>query len=146
MKGPKVQGVNSLLVKDIGSAIRSLVGMKARTFHNLEQSEQWKVWNVLSPWYMWDNNDIVTVRWIMDTAQARYKEWKCQCHNVYQEHGPEGMPTESFMGGRMNGPFSAHILRATRSRNSRTRTRRTVVRRRCTTIAGLLLLSTSWRI
>ena len=45
---------------------------------------------------MWDNNDIVTVRWIMDTAQARYKEWKWQCHNVYQEHGPEGMPTEFY--------------------------------------------------
>jgi len=48
MKGPKVQGVNSLLVKDIGSAIRSLVGTRARTFHDLEQSEQWKVWNALS--------------------------------------------------------------------------------------------------
>ena len=35
VKGPSVRGINSLVAHDIGSAIRSLVGMRARTFYDL---------------------------------------------------------------------------------------------------------------
>ena len=48
VKGPSVRGVNSLVTHDIGSAIRSLVGMRARTFYDLDQEEKWKVWNAMS--------------------------------------------------------------------------------------------------
>nr|XP_011457633.1 PREDICTED: uncharacterized protein LOC105349508 [Fragaria vesca subsp. vesca] len=48
VKGPSVRGINSLVAHDIGSVIRSLVGMRARTFYDLDQVEKWKVWNALS--------------------------------------------------------------------------------------------------
>ena len=48
VKGPSMRGVNSLVTHDIGSAIRSLVGMRARTFYDLDQQEKWKVWNAMS--------------------------------------------------------------------------------------------------
>ncbi|KAL6222674.1 hypothetical protein ACLB2K_006066 [Fragaria x ananassa] len=48
VKGPSVRGINSLVTHDIGSAIQSLVGMRARTFYDLDQEEKWKVWNAMS--------------------------------------------------------------------------------------------------
>nr|XP_011462635.1 PREDICTED: uncharacterized protein LOC101312629 [Fragaria vesca subsp. vesca] len=51
VKGPSVRGINSLVAHDIGCAIRSLVGIRARTFYDLDQDEKWKVWNALSPKY-----------------------------------------------------------------------------------------------
>nr|XP_011462630.1 PREDICTED: uncharacterized protein LOC105351028 [Fragaria vesca subsp. vesca]XP_011462631.1 PREDICTED: uncharacterized protein LOC105351028 [Fragaria vesca subsp. vesca] len=43
VKGPSVRGINSLVAHDIGCAIRSLVGMRASTFYDLDQTEKWKV-------------------------------------------------------------------------------------------------------
>ncbi|KAL6181401.1 hypothetical protein ACLB2K_048056 [Fragaria x ananassa] len=48
VKGPSVRGIINLVAHDIGSAIRSLVGMRARTFYDLDQEEKWKVWNAMS--------------------------------------------------------------------------------------------------
>ncbi len=48
VKGPSVRGINSLVAHDIGCAIRSLVGMRASTFYDLDQTEKWKVWNAMS--------------------------------------------------------------------------------------------------
>ncbi|KAL6228475.1 hypothetical protein ACLB2K_002425 [Fragaria x ananassa] len=47
VKGPSVEGINSLVAHDIGCAIRSLVGMRASTFYDLDQTEKWKVWNAM---------------------------------------------------------------------------------------------------
>ncbi|KAL6183818.1 hypothetical protein ACLB2K_045228 [Fragaria x ananassa] len=46
--GPSVRGINSLVAHDIGCGIRSLVGMRASTFYDLDQTEKWKVWNAMS--------------------------------------------------------------------------------------------------
>ncbi|KAL6176055.1 hypothetical protein ACLB2K_052691 [Fragaria x ananassa] len=43
VKGPSVRGINNLVAHDIGSAIWSLVGMRAKTFYDLDQEEKWKV-------------------------------------------------------------------------------------------------------
>ena len=48
VKFPSVRGINSLVAHDIGCAIRSLLGMRATTFYDLDQDENWKVWNALS--------------------------------------------------------------------------------------------------
>ncbi|KAL6202447.1 hypothetical protein ACLB2K_026155 [Fragaria x ananassa] len=48
VKIPSVRGINSLVTHDIGCAIRSLVGMRARTFYDLDQTKKWKVWNAMS--------------------------------------------------------------------------------------------------
>ncbi|KAL6181394.1 hypothetical protein ACLB2K_048049 [Fragaria x ananassa] len=48
VKGPNLRGINSLVAHDIGCTIRSLVGMRAMTFYNLDQTEKWKVWNAMS--------------------------------------------------------------------------------------------------
>ncbi|KAL6209147.1 hypothetical protein ACLB2K_020090 [Fragaria x ananassa] len=42
VKGHSLREINSLVTHDISSAIRSLVGMRARTFYDLDQEENWK--------------------------------------------------------------------------------------------------------
>ncbi|KAL6213502.1 hypothetical protein ACLB2K_012949 [Fragaria x ananassa] len=76
VKGPSVREINSLVAHDIGCAIRSLVGMKARTFYDLDQTEKWKVWNAMSPKYEWDENDEPMFNWILKRAHERYTDRK----------------------------------------------------------------------
>ncbi|KAL6225976.1 hypothetical protein ACLB2K_004824 [Fragaria x ananassa] len=76
VKGPSVRGINSLVAHDIGSAIRSLVGMRARTFYDLDQEEKWKVWNAMSPKYEWDENDEPMFNWILKRAHERDSPWQ----------------------------------------------------------------------
>ncbi|KAL6202498.1 hypothetical protein ACLB2K_026206 [Fragaria x ananassa] len=97
VKGPSVRGINSLVAYDIGCAIQILVGMRARTFYDLDQTEKWKVWNAMSPKYKWDENDDLMFNWILKRAQERYKGWKYQCHKTYLKEWPSGMPSD-FIG------------------------------------------------
>ncbi|KAL6211111.1 hypothetical protein ACLB2K_016339 [Fragaria x ananassa] len=71
VKGPSVRGINSLVTHNIGCAIRSLVGTRARTFYDLNQIEKWNVWNAMSPKYEWDENDEPMFYWILKRAQER---------------------------------------------------------------------------
>ncbi|KAL6214838.1 hypothetical protein ACLB2K_014270 [Fragaria x ananassa] len=65
-----------LAAHKIGSAIRSLMGMRTRTFYDLDQDEKWKVWNAMS------------------RAHERYKDWKYQCHKAYLKERPSSMPSD----------------------------------------------------
>ncbi|KAL6138197.1 hypothetical protein ACLB2K_063482 [Fragaria x ananassa] len=91
VKGPNVKGINNLVAHDIDCAIRSLVGMRARTFYDLDREEKWK------PKYEWDENDESMFNWILKRALERYKDWKYQCDKAYQLEGPSGMPSD-FIG------------------------------------------------
>ncbi|KAL6202875.1 hypothetical protein ACLB2K_026579 [Fragaria x ananassa] len=98
VKGLSVRGINSLVAHDIGSAIRSLVRMRARTSYDLDQDEKWKVWNVmLVTEVRVDENDESMFNWILKRAQERYEDWKYQCHKAYLKEGPSGMPSD-FIG------------------------------------------------
>nr|XP_011459894.1 PREDICTED: uncharacterized protein LOC105350152 [Fragaria vesca subsp. vesca] len=111
VKGPSVRGINNLVAHDIGCAIRSLVGMRASMFYDLDQTEKWKVWNAMSVMlnmgifdlfltylkYEWDENDEAMFNWILMRAHERYKDWKYQCHKAYLKEGSSGMPSD-FIG------------------------------------------------
>ncbi|KAL6141536.1 hypothetical protein ACLB2K_059824 [Fragaria x ananassa] len=68
VKCPSVRGIKNLVAHDIDCAIQSLVGMRARTFYDLDQEEKWKVWYAMSPKYEWDENDEPMFNWILKRA------------------------------------------------------------------------------
>ncbi|KAL6199207.1 hypothetical protein ACLB2K_028993 [Fragaria x ananassa] len=98
VKGPSVRGINGLVAHDIGCAIQSLVRMRAKTFYDLDQEENWKVWNAMSPKYYWDANDEPMFNWILKRAHERYKAWKHQCHKAYLKERPSGMSLDFIRG------------------------------------------------
>ncbi|KAL6195653.1 hypothetical protein ACLB2K_031271 [Fragaria x ananassa] len=97
VKGLSVRWINCLVAHDIGCVIRSLVGMRANTFYDLDQTEKWKVWNAMSSKYEWDENDEPLFNWILKRAHERYKDWKYQCHKAYMKERPSGMLSD-FIG------------------------------------------------
>ncbi|KAL6144559.1 hypothetical protein ACLB2K_055251 [Fragaria x ananassa] len=97
--------LNSLVAHDIGCAIWSLVGMRASTFYDLDQTEKWKVWNAMSPKYKWDENDEPMFNWILKRAHERREDqWEFLC----QHFESDAFKRLSLVNKRNHGEKTMH--------------------------------------
>ncbi|KAL9666735.1 hypothetical protein QQ045_001073 [Rhodiola kirilowii] len=92
--GPANQKVCSLIVHEIGSAVKDKVPMLAPSFRKLRDEDRQIVYDHLYPNFVVHPKDDQLWDFIFKRATERCRDWKADCKVFYKENGPDVIPRE----------------------------------------------------